>query len=314
MFLRTAASVVTLLDVGGRRGGCQCRRDLGLGQLAAQIGGHGRRGRNRREVLPSHAAVVDHQAAVGRNDISGPQGRIVLDRCIDQPERGSAIAGAAVDQLFPIGESRAQVGVAPAVRCDRLIDAGAAVDLGPGGRAERAAGLLRRRALMSLNGKKAPVAQPHAIGDRGVHQGLKRLRPRRAEQVPGGERIGIGAHRRRRGSRRRGTTAQDSIENPVLGRSGAAREQKHQDRNVGEQNCVGDACAHATGQAFTAMHQHRSVPLGARSSARSNISGVKAVMPPRLPCCWSRQPAKRFTISWRYRRRKRPPNAQSPQK
>jgi len=77
---------------------------------------------------------------------------------------------------------------------------------------------------------------------------------------------------------------------------------------------VGNGCAHATGQAFTAMHQHRSVPLGARSSARSNISGVKAVMPPRLPCCWSRQPAKRFTISWRYRRRKRPPNAQSPQK
>src|SRR6185312_6374268 len=56
------------------------------------------------------------------------------------------------------------------------------------------------------------------------------------------------------------------------------------------------------------MHQHPLIPLGARSSSRSDISGMKAVMPPRFPCCWSRQPAKRFTISWRYRRQKRPPD------
>src|SRR6185436_8456770 len=72
LVLADCRRVVTLLDVRRWRGGHQCWRDLGLGQLAAQIGGNSRGGRDRREVLPSYAAVVDHQAAVGGNDIPGP--------------------------------------------------------------------------------------------------------------------------------------------------------------------------------------------------------------------------------------------------
>ena len=162
---------VTLLGLawagGGRR--FSCRRDLGFGQLAPQVRRQAGIGSDRREVggrSRARAAVVGHQAAIGRDDVAGAQRRVFGDGCIDQAERVLAVAGAARDDLFPIGEGRAQLAVGPAVRSDRIVDAAAAIDAGLACRAERTAGLRRGLVALALNRKKAAVAETHAIGHR----------------------------------------------------------------------------------------------------------------------------------------------------
>src|ERR1700683_1398599 len=141
-----------------------CRRWLLPRRDGIQLWAERRRG-NRRERRLTAPATERHQPILGRDDIAGPQGGIGLHIKRGQPERILAIAAAIGDQVLAIEERRVEIGVARAVAGHRTLDLGAEIDLGGTRRADRLAGLARRRIGHPLQGKVLAVAQPHAERD-----------------------------------------------------------------------------------------------------------------------------------------------------
>ena len=220
---------------GSSTGGASMRRDNWTGadfglSCAATLR---RIDRRERGSLPARAAIGD-EPVLGRNDVAGPQRRIVRHVERGEAERIFAVAGAVRNHLLAVDEGVVEIAIALAVLGDGAADFAAEEDLGLARRAHRPAGLDRRRVGHVLERKMPAVAQTDAKRH-GVADGAAALadvfgpaRRGRRDAADRGRRLGIGIHIGRR-SLALGAAEQE-IEQPF-----GARRARHRDQHGGEQ-------------------------------------------------------------------------------